>query len=63
MKQDPDQLWLNSRRCRDLASTALTEDAREILAVMAASYEQKAISLERAQGNRKARPAFEWAVS
>jgi hypothetical protein len=45
--------------CRDLAETALTPAAKQVLMEMAVDYESKAETPEVPQAHR-ARPAFQW---
>ena len=59
MKLNVHRLRSDASKCRDLASTAITVDARQILAGMAAEYDEAASALERAQP-RTTRPAFHW---
>ena len=61
MLEPLDRVRLNASRCRDLADTAMTPAARDILAELAEHYEQEAISLEGlAPRGRNKRPAFSW---
>jgi len=64
MMQEPlDRLRNNADKCRDLASTAMSPAAREVLTGMAEQYEQKATSLAHTTVLRHGRPAFRWPLS
>ena len=52
------RLRSDASKCRDLASTAITPDAREILTSIAERYEHEALAMDRAPKPR--RPAFVW---
>ncbi|MBW0006227.1 MAG: hypothetical protein JO335_00785 [Sphingomonas sp.] len=57
-----DRIRMNATKCRDLADTAMTSAARDILAELAEHYEQEAVSLESLPVRRRQRrPAFSWA--
>ena len=61
MMQEPlDRLRDDATKCRDLASTAMSPAARDVLTDMAEQYEQKATRLARSAGGRVGRPAFRW---
>jgi hypothetical protein len=60
MHQGVDALLRRAEQCRDLASTALTDDARDVLAAMATKFEQSAALLE--QAAPKTRPVFDWQI-
>ena len=62
MQDSVDRLRLNAIKCRDLASTAVTSAAREILDGLAQQYEQKATRLERSDAAHPRRPAFKWTL-
>ena len=53
------RLRTDAERCRDLASTSITGDARDVLSNLAAKYEEDALVLERTPRPR-GRPAFHW---
>ena len=62
MLEPLDRVRLNASKCRELADTAMTPAARDILAELAEHYEQEAVSLERLPARRRHRgPAFAWA--
>ena len=55
------RLRSDASKCRDLASTAVTMEARDVLSSMAARYDEAAVAIERSP--RKAEPAksaFDW---
>ena len=59
--QTATRLRADASKCRELASTAVTHEAREILEDMAAEYDQAAMVME--QAGRKPQPAksaFDW---
>ena len=58
MDSSPDRLRSDAVKCRDLASTAVTVDARAILTEIADKYEHAALVLDR--DPRPRRPAFVW---
>jgi hypothetical protein len=62
MEQPLERLRLNATTCRELADTAITPAARDILADLAEQYEQKATTLEHANSKRRRRPAFNWSL-
>ena len=61
MHLNADRLRSEASKCRDLASTAVTNEGRTILSGLAAKYEDAAAALER-QREKAAprRPAFNW---
>lgn len=64
MQQSPDSLRASASKCRDLASSALTPAAHEILSELAEKYEQDAIVAELAEaGHRPRASAFKWTLS
>ncbi len=64
MKQPLDRLRLNATKCRDLASTAITPAARDVLTGLAEHYEHEAVTVERcAAARRHPRPAFDWPLT
>jgi len=58
MEEPLDRLRLNATKCRELASTAVTPAARDVLAGLAREYDEKAAVLGDRGGPR--RPAFVW---
>lgn len=53
----------NVSTCRDLADTAITSAARDVLSGLAAQYERQADLLERfTSGHPKRRAAFKWGL-
>ena len=54
------RLQSDALKCRDLASTAMTDEARDILIGLAAKYEETLDVLDRDGPKRPARPAFHW---
>lgn len=53
----------NVSTCRDLADTAITPAAREVLSGLAEQYERQADLLERfTAGHPKRRAAFKWGL-
>lgn len=62
MQQPLERLRLNATKCRELADTALTPNARDVLSDLAQDYEQKAQSLESTERQRGARPPFSWSL-
>ena len=60
MLEPLDRVRLNATKCRELADTAMTTAARDVLAELAQQYEQEAISLERLDPQRRRGPAFRW---
>ncbi len=64
MMQEPlDRLRDNAIKCRDLASTAMSPAARDVLTGLAEQYEQKATCLAHTSVLRRGRPAFKWPLS
>jgi len=63
MEQQPlERLRRNATKCRDLAGSAMTPAARDVLTGLAKQYEEKVIALE-ATEVRHRRPAFKWPLS
>lgn len=61
MQATPNRLRSDASTCRDLASTAITKEAREVLKGMAAQYDEAAIMMEKsAPKAESARRAFDW---
>ena len=63
MEQPLERLRRNAAKCRDLASSAITPAARDVLANLAEQYEHEAVILERSAARRPRRPAFNWPLS
>jgi hypothetical protein len=59
MEEPLDRLRLNATKCRDLASTAITPAAREVLDDLAREYDEKAATLSKRRASSR-RPAFAW---
>jgi hypothetical protein len=62
MQEPLERLRLNATKCRELADTALTPNARDVLSGLAQDYEQKAQKLERTERERGSRPPFRWSL-
>ena len=62
MQEGIERVRLNAAKCRELADTAVTAAARDVLADLAERYEQEAATLERL-GERHRRPAFKWSLA
>jgi hypothetical protein len=63
MEQQPlERLRHNASKCRDLAGSAMTPAARDVLTGLAEQYEEKLVALE-ARKERHRRPAFKWPLS
>ena len=61
MEQPLESLRNHAAKCRDLASSALTSEARQVLTGLAQHYEKKATELEAfGPSHRFRRPAFKW---
>ncbi|GAA4711555.1 hypothetical protein GCM10023325_03820 [Sphingomonas lutea] len=61
MQSDVDALRFKASKCRDLATDALTSDARVVLNEMALQYEEDARTLELAAAkSSRTRRAFSW---
>ena len=60
MQPDVDALRSKASKCRDLATDAITSDARNVLNGMALQYEEDARALELAAPKSRRRPAFDW---
>jgi hypothetical protein len=64
MEQPLERLRSNASKCRELASTAVTSEGREVLSAFADRYEQEALTLECAGIiPRSRRPAFRWPLA
>ena len=63
MQESLERVRRNAAKCRDLADTALTPTARNVLASLAEQYDQKAQALEHSQRHRRPRPVFNWPLS
>ncbi|HYX47636.1 MAG TPA: hypothetical protein VE820_12545 [Sphingomicrobium sp.] len=54
----------NATKCRDLASSALTPAARDVLTGLAEQYEERVVNLECSEVLHPGRrPAFKWPLS
>jgi hypothetical protein len=54
----------NASKCRDLASSALTPAARDVLTGLAEQYEERVVNLECIEATHPGRrPAFKWPLS
>lgn len=56
--QSSQQLRRNAASCRELAETALTLEARDVLSSMATTYSELAVEMEQVKDTRKR--AFVW---
>jgi hypothetical protein len=64
MEQSLQRLRHDAGKCRELASTAITPEGRQVLSGLADQYEQEAMTLECAGIiPRSRRPAFRWPLS
>lgn len=64
MEQQPlERLRHNATKCRDLAGSAMTPAARDVLTGLAEQYEEKLVALEATGETRPRRPAFKWPLS
>jgi len=64
MEQQPlERLRHNATKCRDLAGSAMTPAARDVLTGLAEQYEEKLFALEATGETRHRRPAFKWPLS
>lgn len=62
MEESLERLRLNATKCRDLASTAITPGARDVLSDLARYYDEEAtIVSDRRRTSR--RRAFAWPVA
>ena len=62
MQQPLERLRLNATKCRELADTALTPNARDVLSGLAQDYEQEAQKLECTERQRGSRPPISWTL-
>ena len=62
MDETLERLRTNATRCRDLASTAITPSAREVLTDLARQYDERASTL-RVSAAQHRRPAFKWPLT
>ena len=60
MNEAPERLRSNATKCRDLASNALTSEARDVLQGLAEQYDKEAAELETSESPKRRRPAFKW---
>jgi hypothetical protein len=64
MKQSLEGLRRSAFLCRDLATSAITAEARDVLSQLADNYDQKATAEELAEaGFRRSASAFKWPLS
>jgi hypothetical protein len=56
-----ERLRADADKCRDLARTSLTPDARDILAELADEYDRQVVDCEK-HPRARARPVFVWAL-
>jgi hypothetical protein len=64
MQQALARLRHNASTCRELASSALTPAAREVLNGLARDYEEKVVTVECFETtHQNRRPAFKWPLS
>jgi hypothetical protein len=64
MEQQPlERLRQNATKCRDLAGSAMSPAARDVLTGLAEQYEEKLVALESAREIRPRRAAFKWPLS
>lgn len=61
MKATPERLRLNAITCRELAKTAITPGARDVLWDLAETYERQAEAMQHVSASRVNRQAFSWA--
>jgi hypothetical protein len=64
MEQSLERLRHDAGKCRELASTAMISEGRQVLSGLADQYEQEAMTLE-CTGIvvRSRRPAFKWPLA
>lgn len=61
MTQPLERLRFNAIKCRDLASSAVTPEARDVLTDLAHHYDLEVVAQEAYQSlHRHRRPAFKW---
>ena len=64
MERSLEQLQSNATMCLDLASTAITPAARDVLVSLAREYEHQAADLQRFHAiHPNPRPAFKWGLA
>ena len=64
MQQRLELLRYNASACRELASTAMTPEGKDVLIDLAKDYERKVITLEvTAAAHPNRRPAFRWPLA
>jgi hypothetical protein len=62
-QQSAERLRVSATKCRDLASTSMTQAARDVLDDLADDYERKAVDLEQSNARHpRRRPAFTWSL-
>ncbi|HEX3422472.1 MAG TPA: hypothetical protein VHS33_03605 [Sphingomicrobium sp.] len=62
-QQPLERLRHNATKCRDLAGSAMTPAARDVLTGLAEQYEERLFALESTGESRNRRPAFKWPLS
>lgn len=61
MEDEAGRMQSNARKCRDLAATAITPAARDVLTSLADRYEREALAKQRSDAaHPRRRPAFKW---
>ena len=63
MTSSIERLRSDARQCRDLASTAITVEARSVLTDLAQQYEADAAALERSTADLPRRSIFRWGLT
>lgn len=63
MEHSLQRLRTDASKCRELASTAITLEGKEVLTGLADQYEQEAMTLECAGIIPRRRPAFRWPLA
>lgn len=61
MKATPERLRQDALTCRELAETAITPSARDVLKDLALMYERKAEAMQHLPAARASPSAFVWA--
>jgi hypothetical protein len=61
MQEPLERLRLNATKCRELADTAITGDARDVLTGLAELYEQEAATIALSPAQRRRSP-FKWSL-
>jgi hypothetical protein len=61
MEDEAERMRSNALKCRDLAATAITSAARDVLTGLADRYDQEALAKQRSEAaHPRRRPAFKW---